>query len=71
MPATLLYTVLLGIIYVVKKNWHPIHPRWSKGVAEAGKQRLNRDSQGEVNNSAVMELRKENTTLKEVVAELT
>ena len=43
---------------------------WSKNFMEAGKKRLNGDTQREANTSEVQDLRKENTQLKEVVAEL-
>ena len=48
-----------------------LYYRWSKDFIEAGKKRLNGDSQREANTSEVNDLRKENTDLKEVVAELT
>lgn len=43
---------------------------WSKNFMEAGKKRLNGDTQREANTSEVQDLKKENTQLKEVVAEL-
>ena len=48
-----------------------LYYRWSKDFIEAGKKRLNGDTQREANTSEVNDLRKENTDLKEVVAELT
>lgn len=48
-----------------------LYYRWSKDFLEAGKTRLLGDTQREANTSEVQELRKENTDLKEVVAELT
>ena len=48
-----------------------LYYRWSKDFIEAGKRRLNGDTVREANTSEVSGLRKENTDLKEVVAELT
>ena len=48
-----------------------LYYRWSKDFLEAGKKRLLGDIQREANTSEVQELKKENTDLKEVVAELT
>lgn len=48
-----------------------LYYRWSKDFLEAGKKRLNGDTQREANSSEVSELREENSALKEVVAELT
>ena len=48
-----------------------LYYRWSKDFIEAGKSRLNGDTVREANTSEVSGLRKENTDLKEVVAELT
>ena len=48
-----------------------LYNRWSKDFIEAGKRRLNGDTVREANTSEVSGLRKENTDLKEVVAELT
>jgi transposase len=44
--------------------------RWSKDFMESGKKRLDGDTRREANTSEVQSLRKENTELKEVVAEL-
>lgn len=48
-----------------------LYYRWSKDFIEAGKRRLNGDTVREANTGEVSGLRKENTDLKEVVAELT
>lgn len=48
-----------------------LYYRWSKDFIEAGKRRLNGDTVREANTDEVSCLRKENTDLKEVVAELT
>jgi len=48
-----------------------LYYRWSKDFIEAGKKRLNGDTVREANTNEVSGLRKENTDLKEVVAELT
>ncbi len=44
--------------------------KWSKDFMEAGKKRLNGDTMREANTSEVKELKDENTSLKELVAEL-
>jgi transposase len=48
-----------------------LYYRWSKDFLEAGKKRLQGDTQREANTVEVDQLRKENQNLKEVVAELT
>ena len=48
-----------------------LYYRWSKDFMEAGKKRLNGDTEREANTHEVTDLRKENGDLKEVVAELT
>jgi transposase len=48
-----------------------LYYRWSKDFLEAGKKRLQGDTVREANTSEVQDLKKENTDLKEVVAELT
>jgi len=47
-----------------------LYYRWSKEFLEAGKKRLLGDTQREATSSEVMELRKENEQLKQLVAEL-
>ena len=44
--------------------------KWLKDFMEAGKRRLNGDTLREANTSEVQELRDENSSLKELVAEL-
>lgn len=44
--------------------------KWSKDFMEAGKKRLNGDTQREANTEEVQELKQENRDLKELVAEL-
>jgi len=44
--------------------------KWSKDFMEAGKKRLNGDTLREANTSEVHELKGENSSLKELVAEL-
>ncbi len=44
--------------------------KWSKDFMEAGKRRLSGDTMREANTSEVQELKGENTSLKELVAEL-
>lgn len=48
----------------------PMYYKWSKDFMEAGKKRLNGDTQREANTSEVKELKDENGSLKELVAEL-
>ncbi len=48
-----------------------LYYNWSKEFLEAGKQRLQGNTKREADSSAVTGLRKENSQLKEVVAELT
>ena len=47
-----------------------LYYRWSKDFLEAGKKRLSGDTVREANNDEVVDLRKENTNLKQAVAEL-
>lgn len=47
-----------------------VYYKWSKDFMEAGKSRLKGDTIREANSSEVQELKKENSTLKEVAAEL-
>ena len=44
--------------------------KWSKAFMEAGKHRLNGDTMREANTSEVQELKGENASLKELVADL-
>ena len=44
--------------------------RWSKGFLEAGKKRLSGDTVREASTDEVVDLKKENTSLKQAVAEL-
>ena len=44
--------------------------KWTKDFMEAGKRRLNGDTLREANTTEVQELRTENSSLKELVAEL-
>jgi transposase len=47
-----------------------LYYRWSKDFLEAGKKRLSGDTVREANSDEVVGLRKENTVLKQAVAEL-
>lgn len=47
-----------------------IYYKWTKDFMEAGKKRLNGDTMREANTSEVKELKDENRSLKELVAEL-
>jgi transposase len=47
-----------------------LYYRWSKDFLEAGKKRLSGDTVREANSDEVVGLRKENTDLKQAVAEL-
>jgi len=47
-----------------------LYYKWSKDFMEAGKRRLNGDTMREANTSEVKELKDENRSLKELVAEL-
>ena len=47
-----------------------LYYRWSKDFMEAGKKRLNGDTLREANTSEVNDLKRENSCLKELVAEL-
>jgi transposase-like protein len=55
-----------------KEGIHPtMYYKWSKAFLEAGKRQLNGDTIREAGSDEVQELRKENDTLKMLVAELT
>ena len=47
-----------------------LYYKWSKDFMEAGKRRLSGDTMREANTSEVKELKDENRSLKELVAEL-
>lgn len=47
-----------------------LYYKWSKDFMEAGKKRLSGDTMREANTSEVKELKDENSSLKELVAEL-
>ncbi len=47
-----------------------LYYRWSKDFMEAGKRRLNGDTLREANTTEVNDLKRENSSLKELVAEL-
>lgn len=47
-----------------------IYYKWSKDFLEAGKKRLNGDTAREATSSEVVDIKKENVQLKELVAEL-
>lgn len=47
-----------------------LYYKWSKDFMEAGKRRLNGDTLREANTSEVQDLKNENSSLKELVAEL-
>ncbi len=47
-----------------------VYYKWSKDFLEAGKKRLNGDTAREATSSEVSDLRKENSQLKELVAEI-
>jgi transposase len=54
-----------------KEGIHPnLYYNWSKEFLEAGKKRLNGDVKREANRSEVLQLKHENSNLKELVAEL-
>lgn len=71
MFVTFLYTLLLGIIYLVKKNWKAMHSRRRQAYFARTKKRLTEGIQREAKPQVVIEFREEKTTLREVVAELT
>ena len=48
-----------------------LYYKWSKDFLEAGRRRLNGDTTREASSSEVLDLRKENDELKQVVAEQT
>lgn len=48
----------------------PLYYKWSKDFMEAGKRRLSGDTKREANTSEVKDLKDENQSLKELVAEL-
>jgi transposase-like protein len=55
-----------------KEGIHPtMYYKWSKAFLEAGKRQLNGDTIREAGSDEVQELRKENDSLKMLVAELT
>ena len=47
-----------------------VYYKWSKDFLEAGQKRLNGDTIREANSSEVVEIKKENSQLKELVADL-
>ena len=47
-----------------------LYYKWSKDFMEAGKRRLSGDTMREANTSEVIELKEKNSSLKELVAEL-
>ncbi len=47
-----------------------VYYKWSKDFLEAGKKRLNGDVSREATSSEVLDMKKENSQLKELVAEL-
>lgn len=47
-----------------------VYYKWSKDFLEAGKRRLNGDTSREATSGEVSEIRKENSQLKELVAEI-
>ncbi len=49
---------------------HNLYYRWSKDFLEAGKRRLSGDTVREASTDEVVDLKKENTNLKQAVAEL-
>ena len=49
---------------------HNLYYRWSKDFLEAGKKRLSGDTIREASTDEVVDLKKENTNLKQAVAEL-
>lgn len=53
--------------YVIHENQYY---KWSKEFIEAGKKRLNGDTEREANSGEVSEMKQENNALKETVAEL-
>lgn len=53
--------------YVIHENQYY---KWSKEFIEAGKKRLNGDTEREANSGEVNEMKQENIALKETVAEL-
>lgn len=48
----------------------PLYYKWSKDFMEAGKRRLSGDTKRQANTSEVQDLKAENQSLKELVAEL-
>ncbi len=70
MPATFLYTLLLGIIYLVKKNWNTIPASWRSDFVKEGKKQLSGDTHREATSRVVMDSIEERTARQEVVAEL-
>jgi len=48
-----------------------VYYKWSKAFLEAGKQRLKGDTAREASSDEVLELKKENEQLKQLVAEIT
>ncbi len=54
-----------------REGMHPtMYYKWSKDFLEAGKRRLNGDTVREANSEEVNDLRSENESLKQLVAEL-
>jgi transposase len=54
--------------YSIHQN---LYYKWSRDFMEAGKKRLNGDTMREANSSEVSDIKKENTELKDAVADLT
>lgn len=71
MSATFLYTLLLGIIYLVKINVKAIQARRRQDSHVRGKKQLASSIQREVKPQVVIEFREENKVLREAVIELT
>ncbi len=71
MFVTFLYTLLLGIIYLVKKNWKAMHSRRRQEYFAQTKKRPNEGIKREAKPQVVIEFREEKSALREVVAELT
>ena len=71
MSVTFLYTLLLGIIYLVKINLKAIQVRRRQDYYAGGKKQLTRRLQREAKPQVVIEFREGTTARREVVAELT
>ncbi|NRB48237.1 MAG: hypothetical protein HRU41_11235 [Saprospiraceae bacterium] len=71
MSATFLYTLLLGLIYLVKVNVKALQAKRRQDYFAKGKKRLTRAVQREAQPQVALGFREKEAALREVVVELT